>query len=108
MQHQLDQEIDVDRLAELLAEGAAVIDVREPAEYAAAHVAGTRLIPMGEVGARARSLDRARPVYVICRSGNRSGVMCRMLAGTGFDAVNVRGGVQAWIASGRPVERGLA
>ena len=97
-------EIDVDQLAERLAAGAEVVDVREPVEYAAAHVADTRLIPMGQLAGRLQELDRSRPVHLICRSGNRSGAMCDVLTAAGFEAVNVRGGIEAWAASGRPVE----
>ncbi|HEU5036833.1 MAG TPA: rhodanese-like domain-containing protein [Nocardioides sp.] len=97
-------EIDVDQLAERLAAGATVVDVREPVEYAAAHVADTRLIPMGQLAGRLQELDRSHPVHLICRSGNRSGAMCDVLTAAGFEAVNVRGGIEAWAASGRPVE----
>ena len=97
-------EIDVDQLAERLAAGATVVDVREPAEYADAHVADTRLIPMGQLASRLHELDRTRPVHLICRTGNRSGAMCDVLTAAGFEAVNVRGGVVAWAESGRPVE----
>ena len=96
-------EIDVDQLADRLSAGATVVDVREPAEYAAAHVAETRLVPMGQLASRLDELDRGRPVYLICRVGNRSGAMCDVLAAAGFEAVNVRGGIEAWAASGRPV-----
>jgi rhodanese-related sulfurtransferase len=46
-------------------------------------------------------------VYVICASGNRSAVTCELLATAGFEAVNVTGGLVAWMRSGRPVETGL-
>ncbi|MBZ5739316.1 rhodanese-like domain-containing protein [Nocardioides mangrovi] len=101
-------EIDVVQLDALLADGATVIDVREPDEYAAAHVAGTRLVPMGELGRHIGELLTARPVYLICRSGNRSGLMCQALGELGLEAVNVRGGLDAWVASGRPVAGGAA
>jgi rhodanese-related sulfurtransferase len=45
-------------------------------------------------------------VYLICRSGDRSRRACQFLRTQGIDAVNVAGGVMAWIASGQPVDRG--
>ena len=47
----------------------------------------------------------ARPVYVICRSGNRSWQVCHYLGVHGIDAVNVAGGIEAWLAYGLPVTR---
>ena len=103
----MSQDIDVDELAARMAAGVVVVDVREPGEYAAAHVPGTRLIPMGELGARIDELERDRTIHVICATGNRSGAVRRALAQAGYDAVNVAGGTDAWMRSGRPVEKGL-
>jgi rhodanese-related sulfurtransferase len=100
-------EIDVARLEQVLSEGGQLVDVREPQEYAAAHVPGALLVPMGRLTARLDELDASSPVHLICASGNRSGAMCDLLAARGFTAVNVAGGTAAWIASGRPVEGGL-
>jgi rhodanese-related sulfurtransferase len=96
-------EIEVDALAERVAEGALVIDVREPDEYAAGHVPGAVLIPLATV---ADNLDRFRsdgPTYVICRSGARSMRACECAADEGYDVVNVAGGTGAWVASGNDV-----
>lgn len=97
------REIDTDQLATALADGAAVIDVRESDEYAAGHVPGAVNIPMGRLTARLDELDRTAPVHLVCASGNRSAAMADVLLTQGFDAVNVRGGTSAWIRSGRPV-----
>lgn len=51
-------------------------------------------------------LDSSHPVYVICASGNRSRAMTDLLRSAGFDAYSVAGGIQAWIQSGRSVEKG--
>ena len=101
------RDIDVDELATRLADGAVVVDVREPGEYAVAHVPGTRLIPMGDLASRIAEIDRDRTVHLICATGNRSEAVRRALAQAGYDAVNVAGGTDAWVRSGRPVERGL-
>lgn len=100
------REIDTDQLAERIACGATVVDVREPAEYAEARVPGAVNIPMRHVPGRIAELDRTAPVYLICATGNRSGVMAEVLATAGYDAVNVPGGTAAWVRAGRPIERG--
>jgi rhodanese-related sulfurtransferase len=100
------QTVEIDQLPEVLAGDGLVVDVRETDEYAAGHVPGVRSIPMGQLPRRMDELDRERPVYLICASGNRSGAMVDLLAAAGYDAHNVSGGTRAWIASGRPVEGG--
>ena len=87
------------------ADGAVVVDVREPSEYVGGHVPGAVLMPMGQLPARLSELDRDRPVYVICATGNRSGAMIGLLTRAGFDARSVGGGTTAWSQSGRPVVR---
>ena len=98
-------EIEVAALAERVAEGALVIDVREPDEYRAGHVPGAQLMPLATVPDH---LDRFRsdgPTYVICKSGGRSMRACEFAAGEGYDVVNVTGGTGAWIDSGDDVVR---
>src|SRR5660397_93289 len=99
-------EIDIEQFAADRPSGA-VLDVREREEYAAGHVPGALLIPMGLLASRMPELDRARPVYVICASGNRSLAMTDLLRVAGFNAYSVAGGTSAWARSGRPVEGGL-
>ena len=100
-------EIDVDQLAVGRAVGV-VLDVRERAEFVEGHVPGAVLVPMGQLPARMGDLDRDRNIYVICASGNRSSAMTDLLRDAGFEAVSVAGGTNAWVESGRPVERGLS
>lgn len=99
-------EIDIDTLADRLAGGSLLIDVREPAEYAAARVPGAVLIPLGEVPDRVEEFRSGGPTYVICRSGGRSMKACEFLEAQGLDVVNVAGGTLAWIDSGRPYDEG--
>jgi rhodanese-related sulfurtransferase len=101
------REIDVHELDALLAEGAVLVDVREPSEFAEVHVPGAELIPMADLAVRHRELDRTQPVHVICRSGHRSAAVCEALTAQGFDAVNVVGGTIAWVRAGKPYEQGL-
>jgi rhodanese-related sulfurtransferase len=93
------QEIDVDELARRLAAGGVVVDVREPAEFDEAHVDGAVPIPLAQVA----ELAGTAPVHVICRSGVRSAHACGYLADHGIEAVNVEGGMMAWMLAGHPV-----
>lgn len=99
-------EVALDTFAAAHADGATVIDVREPGEYVGGHVPGAVLVPMGQLPSRTSELDRSRPLYVICASGNRSGAMTDYLRRAGFDAWSVAGGTSAWARSGRPVVAG--
>jgi len=98
--------VSVQDMATGLAEGALVLDVREPFEYADAHVEGTVLVPLATVAARAGEFPKDEPVFVFCRSGNRSLVAAQALVDAGFvDVRNVDGGIIAWHAAGLPLVR---
>ena len=99
-------EVSIEQFAAAHADGASVIDVREPMEYVDGHVPGAALVPMGHLPSRTAELDPSRPVYVICASGNRSNAMTSFLRHVGFDAYSVAGGTTAWVRSGRPVVTG--
>ena len=101
-------EIDVDELAARLDAGGVLFDVREPAEYDEAHVTGAVLVPLATVPDEVDQFRRPGPVYVICRSGGRSGKAVELLRTEGIDAVNVAGGTLAWLATGRPHVTGSA
>jgi len=94
-------EITVDDLDERLAEGARLIDVRQPYEFEEARVAGAVLVPMATVPDNVEAFRGDDPVYVICKTGNRSLRVCEFLAAQGIEAVNVAGGTLAWMRSGR-------
>ena len=100
------QEIDVDQLAEHLAAGGRVVDVREPDEYTDAHVPGAVLVPLATVPDHVDAFTGEGPTYVICKSGGRSMRACEFLAEQGVPAVNVAGGTMAWKLSGRTVVDG--
>lgn len=89
------EEIPAAALADKLAAGErpTLIDVREPHEYAQGHVPGSRLIPLGQLGARASEIPAEGPVFVICRSGGRSAQAVRHLSSQGLQAINVAGGM---------------
>ena len=75
-----------------------LLDVRTPQEYAGGHIEGFRLIPVDELRERLRELEAGKPVYVICQSGLRSYIACRILAGHGFEAYNFSGGFRYYSA----------
>lgn len=95
--------ISVEGLAAL--EGALLVDVREPDEFAGGHVPGARNIPLGDIRDRTPELTDAPVVYVICQSGRRSAYACEVLASSGIHPVNVTGGTTAWIAADLPVQQ---
>ena len=69
-----------------------LMDTRTPGEYSAGHIEGFINIPVDDLRERLHELDRTKPVYVICQSGLRSYIACRILAGHGFDCYNFSGG----------------
>src|SRR5438034_5169686 len=74
-------------------DGALLVDVREADEWRAGHATGARHVPLGTLPQHLSELPRDRDLLLICRSGNRSGAACGMLARHGFDrAFNVTGG----------------
>lgn len=88
-----------------------IVDVREPAEFTGGlgHIAGARLIPLGELQARADEIGRDRPIVTVCRAGSRSAQAFNLLRQSGFQNVaNLAGGMLRWRAEGFPVEGGAA
>ena len=82
---------------------AALLDVRETDEWDAGHAPDARHLPMSELTARIAEVPDDDPLYVVCRSGGRSARVVAFLAGQGYPAVNVAGGMQSWAAQGRDV-----
>jgi rhodanese-related sulfurtransferase len=82
---------------------ATILDVREADEWAAGHAPDAQHLPMSELTSRLDEVPDADPLYVICRSGGRSGRVVAFLAQQGKPVVNVEGGMQAWQAAGKPM-----
>lgn len=99
-------EIDIAGLVEARRGAHALLDVREPDEYRAGHVAGAVLVPLGQLGDRFDEIPTDGDLYVICRSGARSASAVATLATHDIDGTNVAGGMLSWIASGEPVVTG--
>lgn len=73
-------------------DGTLVVDVREPDEFAAGHVAGATNLPLSQLRKRHRELPHARAIAVYCRSGQRSYYATRFLLQHGHDVANLSGG----------------
>jgi rhodanese-related sulfurtransferase len=75
-----------------------LLDVREPWEFEAVHMAGAKLVPMGDVPSRAhQELDPEAHIVVVCHHGVRSMNVTAWLRQQGFEkAQSMRGGIDAW------------
>ena len=78
-----------------------LLDTRTPLEYARGHAEGFVNIPVDDLRGRLGELDRAKPVYVMCQSGLRSYLACRILTQNGFDCYNFSGGYRFYAANAR-------
>lgn len=81
------------------------VDVREPDEYAAGHIAGAQLIPLGQLASRLNELPKDKTIVAVCRSDNRSGQATQYLLQQGFNVHNMDGGMNAWQAAGFEIVR---
>ena len=75
-----------------------LLDTRTVEEFAHGHIDGFTNIPVDELRERLGELDKSKPVYVICQSGLRSYIACRILAGNGFECYNFSGGFRFYDA----------
>jgi rhodanese-related sulfurtransferase len=83
----------------------ALIDVREPGEFAAGHIPGATLIPVNSVPARKDELPNDKPLLFVCAKGQRSALAAEFAAAFGFkDLYNLEGGTDAWREAGLPVD----
>ncbi len=84
-----------------------LIDVRTPEEYQEVHAELASSVPLDTIDLAAVMRSRAKPgepLYMICRSGGRSGKACEQFIAAGFpNVVNVEGGTAAWLESNLPV-----
>lgn len=91
--------------------GAFILDVRTPAEFQAGHIIEAKLLPYDEIRARASELpeDKRAPIFVYCRSGNRSEKASESLTALGYEnVVNMAGGFPDWQSAGYPSTTGAA
>jgi rhodanese-related sulfurtransferase len=84
--------------------GAQLIDVREPHEWDAGHIAGARHLEMMRLPTEAETIDRDRPVVFQCRVGARSAMAAQAFRAAGYDAWSMSGGLVRWADEGLPLE----
>ena len=89
-------------------EKAVVVDICEPAEFAAGHVTGAKNIPLGDLEAKLPSLvkNKALPLILVCASGARSSRAVDIAKKLGYEqAQSLGGGLKAWKDANLPVEK---
>ena len=101
----LGSSVSATRALELVADGAALVDVRESNEWRAGHAPQAVHVPLGEIDRAPRRLRKDRPVLVVCASGMRSRTGAKHLRSLGFDAASISGGMAAWQRAGGAVRR---
>ena len=100
-------EISVSEAYAFYANGAIVLDVREPDEWREGHIPHATLIPLGNLESSYQSLPDSEPIIVVCRSGNRSAQARDILRSLGFTQVtSMAGGMKSWIAAGYDLATG--
>jgi rhodanese-related sulfurtransferase len=75
-----------------------LLDVREPDEFAAGHIAGATNLPLSQLRNRVTEVPRDRQVWVYCAAGQRAYFAQRLLRQRGVDALNLSGGYMTWQA----------
>ena len=86
-----------------------LVDVSEPAEFAAGHAAGARNVPVATLaGSKDLPSNKALPLVLLCPTGARAGRAAEQLRKAGYDkAVAVAGGTAAWREASLPVEKAV-
>lgn len=83
-----------------------ILDVRQPEEFRAGHIAGAKLIPLGELRKRLAELPTDQDILCVCASGSRSSAATQQLVGAGYKAINLRGGMAGWQYAGYAIKKG--
>lgn len=84
-----------------------IVDVREPDEYLAHHIAGATLLPMSSFDPKdLPPVPEGKKLLLHCRSARRCGMVAEKLVASGYagEINRLEGGINAWIAAGAPVE----
>lgn len=102
--------LNATELSEKLKDGkqVLVVDVRQPEEYREGHIAGSKLIPLGEFSQRVNELPKNKEIICVCASGSRSRSATKFLVNAGYNAFDMQGGMFMWQRSKLPVKKGGA
>ena len=87
-------------------EGAVLLDIRDPKEYSAGHIAGALSMPVSSIDARIGALEseKGKPVVLVCKMGQQASATGRKLKALGFENVRrLSGGMAEWTAGSLPV-----
>ena len=90
-------------VAELIAGGVRLIDVRTAHEHEAARLADSERIGLEELLDRRDEIGKDETVVFYCRVGNRSGMAAQAFSEAGYDTLNLYGGIVQWIEDGQPI-----
>ncbi|RNL81430.1 rhodanese-like domain-containing protein [Nocardioides marmorisolisilvae] len=93
--------VSVAQVPDPLPDGLFVVDVREPVEWAHGRIDGSVHIPMSQFVERIAEVPNDQQVLVVCKVGGRSAQVTQYLVQSGYEAVNLDGGVLEWAAAGR-------
>jgi len=75
--------------AALVKNGAVIVDVRTPGEYAGGHIKDSKNMPLDSIGSKVNELKKiGKPIITVCRSGARSGMAKGILAQAGIEVYN--------------------
>lgn len=83
-------------LSDKSSEQLTTLDVRQPKEYHQHHIPGAKLIPLANLDDQIDEINKDIPVLVYCAIGGRSRAAAQLLAGRGYDVLNLSGGIKAW------------
>lgn len=89
-------------------EKAVVVDICEPAEFAAGHVGGAKNIPLGQLESKLTSAvkNKMLPLILVCQSGARSSRAVAIAKKLGYEqAQSLSGGLGAWRSASLPIEK---
>lgn len=82
-----------------------LLDVRQPEEFRRGHIAGAKLIPLGQISRRMGEIPSGREIVCICATGHRSVPAARKLTSAGYAASSMKKGMIAWKAARLPVSK---
>lgn len=92
--------VSVGEARELVDAGAVMVDVRTTSEWNAGHCPFALHMALDQLSQKQRRIPKNKKVVVVCRSGNRSRGATKHLIDSGYDAVNLSGGMHAWQRAG--------
>jgi len=81
------------------------VDVRPPDQFKTGTIAQARNVPVADLGAKAGSLPKNKPLIVFCEQGRESVKAAALLRKQGLDAVSLEGGLKAWTQAGMPLSK---